>query len=163
MNEAFFAQVLLAAMLWVAVALVCALSARWRAARVVGPKLACTSGAHRRWRIVLVVLHTVALAVLVASVQGEVKSAGAALLATSLVLVIVAPALDARWLGEGGVQDGWSAWPLSALEEWRLTGEHLRFRTRGEWSAVSCPVALQVEVRARLEREAPDRESRFQR
>ncbi len=42
-----------------------------------------------------------------------------------------------------------------------MTGDHLRFKERGEWTAVDLPRALQPAVRARLVRLIPERENRF--
>ncbi|MFT7669940.1 MAG: hypothetical protein ACI8X5_002647 [Planctomycetota bacterium] len=63
--------------------------------------------------------------------------------------------------GELGVQVGWRSRRFSDLEEWRLTGDHLRVRIGDVWTAVSVPVANHPEVRATLEKSCPDRESRF--
>lgn len=64
--------------------------------------------------------------------------------------------------GEAGVARGFEGRRLEELEEWRLTGDHLRFRLHGEWTSAPCPRDDQPWLRARLEQACPGRESRFQ-
>jgi len=47
------------------------------------------------------------------------------------------------------------------LEEWRLTGDHLRWKLFGEWQACEVPSAESESLRTKLEQLIPDRESRF--
>ncbi len=63
--------------------------------------------------------------------------------------------------GDAGVRSGCFSCTYADLEEWRLTGEHLRFRVNEVWRAVSLPQPLHTEVRGRLESLAEGRESRF--
>ncbi len=65
--------------------------------------------------------------------------------------------------GADGVQYGWRSRRFEDLEEWRLTGEHLRFRVAGTWLAVGVPSAEHAALRKSLEELCPDRESRFSR
>lgn len=64
--------------------------------------------------------------------------------------------------GEAGAARGFEARRYETLEEWRLTGDHLRFRLHGEWTSSPCPRDDQPWLRARLEQACPERESRFQ-
>jgi heme exporter protein D len=86
----------------------------------------------------------------------EISAASAALLA-----LIVAPAETDRVLAQKGVRIGYHVRRFAVLEEWRLTGEHLRVRLFGEWTALPVPPAHQEQLRKQLEAEAPERESRF--
>jgi hypothetical protein len=83
-------------------------------------------------------------------------------LGSALLLVWTTPSASTAILGTGGVQRGFHARRFESLEEWRLTGDHLRFRLFGEWTSVPCPPAHQAELRAKLLALAPDRESPFQ-
>jgi hypothetical protein len=83
-------------------------------------------------------------------------------LAGALFLVMTTPGAHDALLCEHGVQRGWHARRYEDLEEWRLTGEHLRFRLHGEWTSVPCPGERQAGVRAKLLELAPERESPFQ-
>ena len=65
--------------------------------------------------------------------------------------------------GVDGVRSGVWALSYSDLEEWRLTGEHLRFCYGGVWRAVMIPVELQGPLRSRLEEVSGGSESRFKR
>ena len=78
-----------------------------------------------------------------------------------ILLVWITPGFHDAVLGELGVQRGWFARRFADLEEWRLTGDHLRFRLDGEWTAVPCPPAEQARIRAALLAVNPERESRF--
>ena len=83
-------------------------------------------------------------------------------LGTALLLVFATPGVHDAVLGEGGVQRGWHARRFESLEEWRLTGDHLRFRLFGEWTSVPCPPERQGELREKLSKLVPERESPFQ-
>ena len=81
---------------------------------------------------------------------------------SALLLVFTTPSSKTAILGVGGVQRGWHARRFESLEEWRLTGDHLRFRLFGEWTSVPCPQERQSDLRATLTQLVPDRESPFQ-
>lgn len=83
------------------------------------------------------------------------------LLGGAALLFELSPAPGERACGEQGVRSGWELCALGELREWRLTGDHLRFRGAGEWSAVDLPRELHEAMRARLESACPGRESRF--
>ena len=87
-----------------------------------------------------------------------------AVLAVGLLAVALnglRPSFDDRVCGTEGVRVGWSVRGFAQLEEWRLTGDHLRFRLRGQWTAVPLSVAEQEPIRERLLAVAPERESAF--
>ncbi|MFN0242581.1 MAG: hypothetical protein ACKVWV_06780 [Planctomycetota bacterium] len=79
----------------------------------------------------------------------------------AIVLAYVTPGLKDAVCGEDGVQRGYYARTFDELEEWRLAGEHLRFRLFGEWTSVPLPSADQPRIRAKLLASCPERESRF--
>ena len=84
-----------------------------------------------------------------------------ALLLMGLSLVFLVPGLQDATLGETGLRRGLQVRAFGELEEWRLAGEHLRFRLFGEWTSVPCPAAVQERIRARLTELCPERESAF--
>lgn len=83
------------------------------------------------------------------------------LIALSGTAMALAQAQRRGVCGGAGVQSGCFSYPYGDLEEWRLTGDHLRFRVGEVWRAVSLPQALHAEVRGLLETNAEGRESRF--
>ncbi|MBL8860602.1 MAG: hypothetical protein JNK02_01200 [Planctomycetes bacterium] len=127
----------------------------------VGAVLAADRRSERRWRLTVLFLCL--------GVLGWVLAAGTVWLtpvllciAGALLLGFTTPSARTAILGVGGVQRGWHARRYESLEEWRLTGDHLRFRLFGEWTAVPCPPEFQADLRAKLTQLAPDRESPFQ-
>lgn len=78
-----------------------------------------------------------------------------------ILLVWVTPGFHDSVLGELGVQRGWFARRFADLEEWRLAGDHLRFKLDGEWTSVPCPPGDQVRIRETLLAVNPAGESRF--
>ena len=90
------------------------------------------------------------------------QDAAAECLMLGILLAWLTPGSKDAVLGEAGVRRGWSARRFEELEEWRLTGEHLRFRLEGEWTAVPCPPAQQLRVREMLIAANASGESRFQ-
>jgi hypothetical protein len=79
-----------------------------------------------------------------------------------ILLGWITPASDDAVLGEAGVRRGWIGRRFEDLEEWRLTGSHLRFLLDGEWTSVPCPPAHQSRVREILVQSNAAGESRFQ-
>ena len=71
-------------------------------------------------------------------------------LAVALLVWWRLPSPKDATLGQNGVGRGFEGRAWSELEEWRLTGEHLRFRLHGEWTSAPCPVDDQPRVRAWL-------------
>lgn len=84
-------------------------------------------------------------------------------LGAAAALVALTPSPADSVYGERGVRSGWYARRFEDLEEWRLTGEHLRWRLFGEWVSSRVPPAEHAALRERLERACPQRESRFKR
>lgn len=83
------------------------------------------------------------------------------LLALSVPIVLLSPGPEDALLGEAGVQRGWYSRHYHELEEWRLTGDHLRYRLFGEWTSAPCPAPDQPPLRTRLLQAIPERESPF--
>lgn len=104
-----------------------------------------------------------ALAALAAtwSEQGDDAWLWSATLALAAALLLLSPGPHRQRLGERGVQRGWDARGFDELEEWRVSGDHLRFKVDGEWTAARAPAALHAELREKLRRLRPDHESRF--
>ena len=85
------------------------------------------------------------------------------LLALSVGAVTLSFSAGDQACGADGVRSGVWALSYSDLEEWRLTGEHLRFRYGGVWRAVMIPAELQGPLRSRLEEVSGGSESCFKR
>lgn len=84
------------------------------------------------------------------------------LLLLALPIVLLSPGSEDALLGEQGVQRGFYTRHFHELEEWRLTGDHLRYRLFGEWTSAPCPAQDQPRLRELLTRLAPERETPFQ-
>lgn len=149
----------LAGPLWLAALMLAgavAFSDLWRArnSRKVGRVLLRVRPRRLRW------LLRGGLALLAASVLvlgGLPRLPAVSVLALSGVLSFFYPGNRDSVLGESGVQAGWYARRFSEIEEWRLAGQHLRWRLRGEWVACAAPLELHASLRALLdgERESP--------
>jgi len=107
--------------------------------------------------LLLACLATVALA----GPAPRVIEFAALMLVPALGLVWFGTGFQDALLGESGVQRGFESRRLDELEEWRLAGDHLRFRLRGEWTSVPCPPESQPQLRATLMQLNPQRESPF--
>lgn len=127
----------------------------------VGPVIAADRGAERRTRIVMTALIVVVLLWILAD-TAVWRTPVTLCLGAALLLVWTTPGVHTAVLGEGGVQRGAHARRFESLEEWRLTGDHLRFRLHGTWTSVPCPPERQAELRAKLVALVPERESPFQ-
>lgn len=127
----------------------------------VGPVIAADRRAANRRRAILSVAF-VAVFVWVLVDGGVWLTPVALCCGSALLLVFITPSSKTAILGVGGVQRGWHARRFESLEEWRLTGDHLRFRLFGEWTSVPCPQERQSDLRALLTELVPDRESPFQ-
>ncbi|MEY2807238.1 MAG: hypothetical protein RIR65_1655 [Planctomycetota bacterium] len=146
------------AIVWTALLVVLALRARARA----------TTGEPRHQDLPRRLSRRLALAVPLALVAAWALQAD--LLPTTGTLLVVVPALclvvatpgrlDAV-LGTQGVARGFEARRFEDLEEWRLTGDHLRWRLHGEWTSSPCPAAEHEEWRKLLEERCGATESRF--
>ncbi len=93
--------------------------------------------------------------------QGDALAPGVALVGVLAALAILTPSSDSQRVGEHGVRRGFDVRRFEELEEWRLTGEHLRWRLDGEWTACRLPVEQHAAMRAKLVALNPTRESRF--
>jgi len=137
------------------------LGVRQQIRRAVGmPRHARCPVARTRW------IHSVAvLSALVAffALEPGARWPAALILAATLAIVWWRPGFDDHVFGTDGVRRGWFARRFDELEEWRLTGEHLRWRLYGVWLATEVPPELHAELRAHLETIALDRQSRFER
>ncbi len=132
---------------------------RTRAAAAVGPVLVAVEPARRARAIGAAAIVALALAAAFAQAVPWPLAIVAAGLGAWIQLA--RPGIGDRVCGERGVRRGWHARSWSELEEWRLTGDHLRLRLQGEWTAVDLPGALQGDVRRTLETLVPERQSRF--
>lgn len=83
-------------------------------------------------------------------------------IAASMLLVVMTPGGYDAATGETGVLRGWYGRRYAELEEWRLSGVHLRFRLFGEWTSAPLPAREHTRIREKLLAECPERESRFQ-
>jgi hypothetical protein len=144
--------------LLVVAAYVCLSSAQRRKAKV-GAAIA----EARPWRtakLALVGLYLATLAVLL--LLRDLPALPLVLvLGLSAAIVLWTPGFHDAVCGEEGVQRGWHARRFEELEEWRLIGDHLRFRLFGEWTSVPLPANDQPRIREKLLAIAPTRESRF--
>lgn len=82
-------------------------------------------------------------------------------LAAVASLLLASPVPGDTVVGTRGVRAGFLACSMERLDEWRLTGEHLRWRLGERWYACDLPKELHEETRAQLQGLAPGRESRF--
>lgn len=148
------------ALLWLVAGLVGLGVARATAARRVGRALARER--HFGWpRRAFVVLHAAALVAVIAQWSAFEALPTFVALTLSAALMFASPQAHDADIGERGVRRGWVARAYTELEEWRLTGDHLRWKAGGEWHACPAPRASHPQLRARLVAACPERESRF--
>ncbi|MCK6446793.1 MAG: hypothetical protein L6Q99_10410 [Planctomycetes bacterium] len=76
-------------------------------------------------------------------------------------LLALSPGFQDSKFGATGVQRGWHARRFAELEEWRLAGDHLRWKLFGVWVASDLPAERHAAAREKLVALAADRESRF--
>lgn len=76
-------------------------------------------------------------------------------------LLALSPGFQDSKFGTSGVQRGWHARRFAELEEWRLAGDHLRWKLFGVWVASDLPAERHAAAREKLVAVAADRESRF--
>ena len=140
--------------------LVLTLTLTTRARATVGAVIA-QQRPRRRLRVsILIGLHVAVLAFVFARPDIDLDPA-IECLGLGILITWFAPGFNDAISGESGVQRGWYARRYEELEEWRLTGEHLRFRLSGEWTAVPLPAGEQPRIRELLTQVCPERESRF--
>lgn len=125
------------------------------------PRVGPTIHAVRDSRGVKPVLFAVETGLLLVSLTADPFPTTHAILVLlgALALTAICPGVHDQACGELGVYRGWFGRRYEELDEWRLAGDHLRFRMMGEWMSVALPRDRQAKVRAILERVAPDRES----
>lgn len=134
-----------------------ALLQRGRARRRVGtPVWSAGHGRRMRWALALASL---ACAGWIAAGAGPPAPLPCAALGLAALASWLRPGADEERCGTHGVQRGWIARSFAELDEWRLIGEHLRFRLGPRWHAVRLPGALHGSTRERLEALAAGRES----
>jgi len=136
-------------------------TAAWtvRAARTVGRPV--HRQLARRGPLMLWILGLLGAGTLVVSSSLVPTAPALLVLGAAGALVAFVPRTEDSVCGERGVRSGWCARRFEELEEWRLTGDHLRWRVGGHWFSSSVPVDLQPALREQLERTCPERESRF--
>lgn len=132
-----------------------------RAHAKTGPLIAVDRPGRSARVTVLVVLLLAVLAWILVAREIPLVPASIAIL-MAILTVVLTPGVDDAACGEEGVRRGWHGRAFAELEEWRLTGDHLRFRLFGEWTSVPLPSAEQPRIRERLLKLVPDRESPFQ-
>jgi hypothetical protein len=138
-----------------------AIASRGREARVLGPLLTAVRPRRALRALPLGLLAVAGILRLLAPEGLAPLWLDLALLAGAGLLVWLRPGFHDRFCGERGVRAGWAVLAFEQIEEWRLTGDHIRFRIQGEWSAADLPAERHVAMRERLEQLAPGRESRF--
>ena len=130
-----------------------------RSAARVGPVRHAGRRSSGRW---LAALGLASIAGLVLAASDGFDPAPALLVvAAAGALVVLCPANGESVYGELGVRRGWHARRFEELEEWRLVGEHLRWKLRGEWISSQVPPGEHEALRAKLVRLCGERESRF--
>ena len=136
----------------------------WRARlrRTTGPARLLSMPKRKPRRLYLAAIAVVGLLLFTTGLPIALPPALLVLVA-ALLLVLRVPGERDSVLGTQGVQYGWHARRFADLEEWRLTGDHLRWRLFGEWVASDAPAALHADLRGQLSAANPERESRFQR
>ena len=136
---------------------------RMRAARSarMGDRLGYQSGKPLGRLLVYVLLAAALIAVVVSDIDPNLQVALGMLLAAATAMTYFRPSAADRECGTDGVRHSWYVVGFGDVAEWRLTGEHLRFRLFGEWTAAPLPESEHPRVRQSLESVAADRESRF--
>src|SRR6185295_17444224 len=118
-----------------------------RARKTVGPVIAEIRPRQGLRRAGLVAVQGCALAFIVWA-GGLPLGPTSVCVGIAIILSYMAPGLKDAVCGEEGVQRGYYARSFAELEEWRLAGEHLRFRLFGEWTSVPLPPNDQPRIRA---------------
>ena len=152
--------------LWFAFALVTlvfllSLVALRRRSLAVGPVIARQARASLGLRVSLTIACVLGVGV---ALHWDELGVGPLVLATLLLAtgtLASSPSERDACVGETGVAGGWSSRSFRELEEWRLTGEHLRWRVGPRWLACCVPVERQAALRERLAAACGDRESPF--
>lgn len=112
---------------------------------------------HRLALAIVVLAITVVTAVAVSRVAALILVGGL----DALLLCWIAMESKDEVVGSNGARQGWNASKYSEVESWRLIGEHLRWKRRGQWFAAALPTAHHGAMREVLEAQAPGREDGF--
>ncbi|MCY3003141.1 MAG: hypothetical protein NTV21_15175 [Planctomycetota bacterium] len=161
LGPAAFEPLLLGAAVATALALALALLALRRRRGVVGPVLAREGGSafFRRIWITLACVVCVGIALHWSELEVGPLVLATALLATASLAL--SPSERDACVGQGGVARGWDVRAFREVEEWRLTGEHLRWRIGLRWMACHVPLSEHAALRERLNANCGERESQF--
>jgi hypothetical protein len=145
-----------------AAALLGTLAARRRARACVG-RVVCAQHPRSFASLLRWVCALAALVVLALNwrASGDNALPTAALLGVVFALLAATPSPERQLCGESGVARGLDGRRFEQLEEWRLAGDHLRWKLDGEWTACHAPAPLHADLRAKLVQACPERESRF--
>lgn len=138
---------------------------RYDSTRRLGKRLQATEPPQRLRRVALALSFSAAACFWfpgLGSADESLRLPALALLVGGAVVLRLSPRPEVRALGTSGVRSGWTCARFEQLVEWRLSGEHLRFRLEGRlWDSVEVAPERQAELRERLVQSAPDRESRY--
>ena len=132
---------------------------RLAGARRLGEVLGSQAGSQRLRVVALALLAAVLLLGLLT--EPTMGLAGLLAVLSAVIFTGFRPGFGDRVCGVNGVRRGWVVRSFEELEEWRLIGEHLRFRLFGEWEAVPLDPEHHAAIRARLTELVPGRESAF--
>lgn len=120
-----------------------------------------SSGAACRARLASLVGIFAVLAVALVS-GGELSLAlSLPTLGLTAAVALMRPSAADGVVGRFGVRRGWGVYGLNELHEWRLTGEHFRFRVDERWFAVPLPASKHGAFETELELRAPERRSQY--
>ncbi|MEO0650755.1 MAG: hypothetical protein AAFZ65_08755 [Planctomycetota bacterium] len=132
---------------------------RFLGAGRLGTVLGRSAGSQRaRWAVAGLIL---AGAGALFATEADARPSALVALVAAFVFNLLRPGFGDRLCGDEGLRRGWVVRTFSELEEWRLIGEHLRFKLFGEWEAVPLDPEHHADLRARLVAVASDRESTF--
>lgn len=145
---------------WLVPALVVVLALAARTRRTIGRPIAIDRP-MRALRLAAILGPQLAVLAIILVRRDVPEALAAESLFLGLVIGWLSPGSHDAVCGDAGVQRGWDARRFEDLEEWRLTGQHLRFRLAGEWTSVPCPPQEQPRVREKLLAVNGERESRF--
>ncbi|MFT5286324.1 MAG: hypothetical protein ACI8TQ_002492 [Planctomycetota bacterium] len=139
------------------VSLALALTSRQQGSSVVGDVIQ-SSLPGRHWRLFGSLLLVLVGAYALTNTEGDIVFLMVPLV-IALVVHQIRPGVSDRVAGTEGVRAGWNSRAYSELDEWRLNGDHLRFRLFGQWTAVPLDLDKQGPVRDRLHEVAAARMS----
>ncbi|MHC4377364.1 MAG: hypothetical protein ACYS26_12250 [Planctomycetota bacterium] len=149
------------AALWVLAGLFGVLRLRSARGARLGDRLGQQTGKPLGRVLILGALAAALVTVVLADWEPALQAVVGGLLVVAALLTWLRPSSDERECGTEGVRHSWYVIGFREVAEWRLTGEHLRFRLFGEWTAAPLPENEHPRVRQNLESVAADRESRF--